>query len=620
MFPGPFLDAADALIEIEDSLEDEPPVPRASALKKYLEMVQARVGSLKGQKVLNTTEEIALNSPPTSSPPPDIFVWHPNLLLDKALRCQNSPCDGHYKSNGWNKDPVARRVIDLDRSFYLMSPRYKCARCRETVNAHDRKILDAIPARLRVEFPALLRHRTALRLLGDERCLRWVMGWHRRRHERMELQYVDAMAHRRDRALTIPQLEQAAMDVESGEEELEYQEDFESNGEVEVMDMEVAKELIRTVELAQRRMTKAGALDGATAHRSEPLMPGTQDYPAEVSSGVISPVEEIGQKCRGENSTHSTPSSSTNNTEFISESVEAGEAATMIDDMQHPPALSDHLPPSTVKYPVIAPKPDTPPYSFLNRIVRVQASEPAKQSTTPSGSPAPSLRPLLPRSTPSSTTSSFVDHFPLTKTYTTSNFPGNPAVFHGNPIPDSMAISDPTIPTPQLTYHIPIAPNPVPQQLAPTPSPTESSAHLNLPTYSSEPYSPSKRRGRRSRAKLIHPPPNTYETLFGRTDPPAVSSLHPTPPPLSPFFATCPAEVSAAAGETGCETGEGETGDGKGLLEGLPDEPCGCEEGKGCPGKNLKKTGKTGLFAELEFLRYQYSMKEAHTEMPLSVR
>lgn len=44
---------------------------------------------------------------------PRLFIWAPNLLQPVALTCPK--CKSQLSSQGWNKSPHARGVLDVDR-------------------------------------------------------------------------------------------------------------------------------------------------------------------------------------------------------------------------------------------------------------------------------------------------------------------------------------------------------------------------------------------------------------------------------------------------------------------------------------------------------------------------
>ncbi|KAJ7441641.1 hypothetical protein B0H11DRAFT_2204716, partial [Mycena galericulata] len=64
---------------------------------------------------------------------PSVFIWFPHLMkFGTILTCQNKECP-HFKSThrpleikGYNDKPLARRVVSLDRVYYVMTNRIHC--------------------------------------------------------------------------------------------------------------------------------------------------------------------------------------------------------------------------------------------------------------------------------------------------------------------------------------------------------------------------------------------------------------------------------------------------------------------------------------------------------------
>ncbi|KAJ7768322.1 hypothetical protein B0H16DRAFT_1686474 [Mycena metata] len=94
---------------------------------------------------------------------PRIFVWLPKSLLPKdfefkCIFCASSKMSEH----GWNHNPVARRVVDLDSCYYILSKRIKCDSCKKSCSLYEDKILAQLPQDLANEFPAFLTHRSGI--------------------------------------------------------------------------------------------------------------------------------------------------------------------------------------------------------------------------------------------------------------------------------------------------------------------------------------------------------------------------------------------------------------------------------------------------------------------------
>ncbi|KAG2215881.1 hypothetical protein INT45_006788 [Circinella minor] len=140
---------------------------------------------------------------------PRVFLWSPHRLVITVLKCPD--CRQKLNSKGFNTNPRACRVVDIDSCFYIMSSRYRCTNqsCKTSLNAHDNRILEQLPLHLQAEFPVYLTHRSAVsKHLGD--LLRTVMQngmgihWlqqalrevHTLRHSRLHLQYLNSLVHR----------------------------------------------------------------------------------------------------------------------------------------------------------------------------------------------------------------------------------------------------------------------------------------------------------------------------------------------------------------------------------------------------------------------------------------
>ena len=185
---------------------------------------------------------------PTKLYYPRVFLWHPRLLLPKEKKLRCPICCSEMGLKGYNKDPHARRVLDVDRyvwiffyyciilmnkpfldnvsCFYLMSMRYKCNNevdggCKKrkdgtgytvnTLNAHDPKIIQQLPRHLASEFPAVLTYRggisrTLAKLMrpcvqsamGVERLTRMLREMHTLRHSELEFKYLSAALYRQN--------------------------------------------------------------------------------------------------------------------------------------------------------------------------------------------------------------------------------------------------------------------------------------------------------------------------------------------------------------------------------------------------------------------------------------
>lgn len=157
---------------------------------------------------------------------PSVFLWLPHLLDNTVLTCQNPNCIHFQKTgkplspNGWNSDPIARRVVDLDRIYYVMTQRVRCDQrsggCGKSTNLYDPIIMAQLEPGLAASFPAFLTHRSGI----DKTVLTLVRAgvahrmsssaWskvlrelHVREHDLQELNYLHAvlLATKRERSL-----------------------------------------------------------------------------------------------------------------------------------------------------------------------------------------------------------------------------------------------------------------------------------------------------------------------------------------------------------------------------------------------------------------------------------
>jgi hypothetical protein len=99
---------------------------------------------------------------PKPSPSPfyatDIFVWMPDRQLGFDIPC---PSCGKLETIGHGKSDF-RRVIGLDRHYFLVSSRRRCNACSASFLLHDRKVIASLPTFVQSDFPAWLTHRSGL--------------------------------------------------------------------------------------------------------------------------------------------------------------------------------------------------------------------------------------------------------------------------------------------------------------------------------------------------------------------------------------------------------------------------------------------------------------------------
>ncbi|OBZ85966.1 hypothetical protein A0J61_05984 [Choanephora cucurbitarum] len=145
---------------------------------------------------------------------PRILLWTPHLLTEErlgGLKC--SSCNSKMETKGFNRNPHARRIVDLTICFYLMSMRYRCLspRCGNIVNGHDGSIVKQLLLELQMRFPSFLTHKggvskAAADLLkpciqnsvDPERFRKFLLEMHHLRHNRLELQYLLSFFRKRN--------------------------------------------------------------------------------------------------------------------------------------------------------------------------------------------------------------------------------------------------------------------------------------------------------------------------------------------------------------------------------------------------------------------------------------
>ncbi|KAK6993119.1 hypothetical protein R3P38DRAFT_2801256 [Favolaschia claudopus] len=96
---------------------------------------------------------------------PDIFVWLPGSLMPASFKFRCIFCEKDYMSDhGWNYNPVARRVVDLNSCYFILSKRVRCdsPSCHKSCTLYQDKILAQLPTHLANEFPAFLTHRSGI--------------------------------------------------------------------------------------------------------------------------------------------------------------------------------------------------------------------------------------------------------------------------------------------------------------------------------------------------------------------------------------------------------------------------------------------------------------------------
>ncbi|KAJ7448443.1 hypothetical protein B0H11DRAFT_1744154, partial [Mycena galericulata] len=136
-----------------------------------------------------------------------LYYWDPAYFF-------NIPCPGcgtHLKNHAFTRP---RRVVDMHNCFYMVGRRYICAKCKNatsgkltvTFNSWDSRIMEALPAHLRDEFPAYLSHRGAMSKplfemmrasfqygLGSKQFSNSLLVLHRLHFDKLHVQYLDGV-------------------------------------------------------------------------------------------------------------------------------------------------------------------------------------------------------------------------------------------------------------------------------------------------------------------------------------------------------------------------------------------------------------------------------------------
>lgn len=67
----------------------------------------------------------------------DIHVWLPDVEhgMEAMPPCPHCRTGNHVGAHGWRDDHYARRVVDINSTFYIMSRRYRCSTCAQRASA-----------------------------------------------------------------------------------------------------------------------------------------------------------------------------------------------------------------------------------------------------------------------------------------------------------------------------------------------------------------------------------------------------------------------------------------------------------------------------------------------------
>ncbi|KAJ7161523.1 hypothetical protein C8R43DRAFT_947710 [Mycena crocata] len=120
---------------------------------------------------LEKSGKTSLGVTPDSLCWPDVYLWRPDCIHTGNFKCPTPGCQKArtgvpLSPKGWNDNPIARRVVGLDRVYYIMTKRVQCATagngCGKSWNLYDPKIMEQLDPGLAAAFPAFLTHRSGI--------------------------------------------------------------------------------------------------------------------------------------------------------------------------------------------------------------------------------------------------------------------------------------------------------------------------------------------------------------------------------------------------------------------------------------------------------------------------
>ncbi|CAO3654609.1 unnamed protein product [Mucor hiemalis] len=157
------------------------------------------------------------NIDPTLVYKPRVFIWLPHYLSKTPLSCLT--CKKELSPMEWVQKTKARRIIDEENCFYLMSMRYKCKNNidgdRHTFMGYAKEIVRQLPVRFQADFPAVLTYKSSfstplLRSLrplfqnatGPHRMNQILRVRHTELYDITQLQYYDAIVELKEERAT----------------------------------------------------------------------------------------------------------------------------------------------------------------------------------------------------------------------------------------------------------------------------------------------------------------------------------------------------------------------------------------------------------------------------------
>ncbi|TEB22231.1 hypothetical protein FA13DRAFT_1819084 [Coprinellus micaceus] len=132
---------------------------------------------------------------------PDVLLWLPHFLI--TLCCPTPGCTGTLEKNG---PTPPRRIVDLDKNFYIVTWQYYCRDgCRHYYSGWSPTLLASLPRWLQLAFPAVISRKgglarrviTLLRAsnqhkMGPSGVRDLMLELHTLRFSTLQLQYLEA--------------------------------------------------------------------------------------------------------------------------------------------------------------------------------------------------------------------------------------------------------------------------------------------------------------------------------------------------------------------------------------------------------------------------------------------
>ncbi|KAG2223986.1 hypothetical protein INT45_013443 [Circinella minor] len=116
----------------------------------------------------------------------------------------------HEQNNNQQEEPDD---TTLDALLLHTSRRYRCYKCKKTINGHDSELMDSLPYHIQSIFPAILTHRGGIsrqladwlrpwfqNAMGPERLHDLLQELHHLRYSRLQLTYLTSIDHQQQHA------------------------------------------------------------------------------------------------------------------------------------------------------------------------------------------------------------------------------------------------------------------------------------------------------------------------------------------------------------------------------------------------------------------------------------